>query len=492
MPMSPISPDIKPQFNSRDFGKRALLSLGLVFGAATVLTACENAVNTQEAQLSPAPAEVYPMLSQTDLFTERPSLADDFERWTNTVKQQFPAFQDSELHAFGIDFPGQDNLEPAAFFQGRNEATNNYVLSYVKGNEVIGLELRETLWADGNTYQAFGYLEDISETESKFRPVLVFRVRDVIFISEVGGQQPLIGAIGQTRDVLLSNSNIVQATMTAAAETPTETPTDHMLEASQNLPEGSGSLTKEGEQWIFNSPDGVEAGKNVPVTTLEHANADGSTENWIALVDHPEWPLFVQTETGELQTALEYVDVKRPLVDAEGNPIPLACKDDGKNVTEYYANCFFVVRGELFQEGEIVYIPVAIPSTNGSYDSPMIPIDIPVHPDGANKDEYPNRVYNPISVAFTANRNSIVSLLKTGDVFWLQFSYDDEKLDSKIADRSAQGKELWAEFLQNKKDNREQIRYFLKFVTTGQLDSFVPMEKLQLWGGFDFGIGTSN
>ena len=52
--------------------------------------------------------------------------------------------------------------------------------------------------------------------------------------------------------------------ISSATSTSTEIP-DLVLEASQNLPEGSGSLTKDGEQWTFDSPESVIVGKDIPV-----------------------------------------------------------------------------------------------------------------------------------------------------------------------------------------------------------------------------------
>jgi len=285
-----------------------------------------------------------------------------------------------------------------------------------------------------------------------------------------------------------------QAAIPTATSTPTEAP-DPVLEASQSLPEGSGTFTKEGEQWIFNSPEGVEAGKNVSVQWLKHTYEDETTQNWIALVDNPGWPLFVQNEAGEWQTALEYMDVKRPLVDTKGNPVALTCEDDGTEGfygdSSFTASCFFVVKGLPFYEDDIAYIPVAIP-LDGQYYSPMATLNVPVDLWGGNKVEYSNRVYNPILVARSANRNSILPLLKQGDVFWLQFLYDSLNLDVMIEDYKNRGQTAALVRQGGKKENREKARALLRSVSSGTYNSPILKERLDLWIPADFGIGTGN
>ncbi len=290
----------------------------------------------------------------------------------------------------------------------------------------------------------------------------------------------------------------------AAIPTQTLTPSPTATPSIEDviLPEGSGELYKDGGQWFFNSPLETDIGKNVPVQILEHIYDDGTAETWLALINHPEWPLFIQNKEGGWETALEYVQVKRTLTDRGGysfrggpvvvaGPVPLTCVDLGKSHTTFYANYFFVVTGEPFQEGEIVYIPVAM-SLDSSYDSPMFQLNIPVPPDGASKDEYPNRVFDPVSVAFIASRESIVSLLKTGDVFRLQFIYDedDEYLDFAIEHSRSLGHEIWVKILQDFKNKREQSRDFLKSILIGMPDSFLLGKRFDLWIPTDFGIGT--
>lgn len=297
------------------------------------------------------------------------------------------------------------------------------------------------------------------------------------------------GSAGQaTRD---SEPLAASATLPSVeSPTPTEAP-DAMIEASQNLPEGSGAIAKEGNSWIFNSPLEAEIGKNVPVKILEHTYGDGTKENWIALVSHSEWPLFIQNEQGEWETALEYVEVKNPLVDEEGNALKLGCEDSIQEQGSYL-KCIVVSNGEVFEEEGVRYLPGAI-SLDGEYDSPMyVNFTIPEEVDWfIDVLTYKNRIYRQDGPS--SGRQQIKNALNTltlpkGDVFFVQFLYDVPGLEDLIKEFESEGKiDVVARF-EHIKENRSRVNEVFNSILSSKYNPLMQ-ERLDLWLTFIIGVG---
>jgi len=270
-----------------------------------------------------------------------------------------------------------------------------------------------------------------------------------------------------------------QQAMPTETPTPTENP-DPFTRVT--LPEGSGSLTKNGEQWIFNSPLAAEVGKNVPVTLVE---------NWIAPVEHSEWPLFIQNEAGEWETALEYVEVKRPLLDGYGNPVPLSCdfQEPNGGDTYYTLDCIVVAKGPTFREENVEYLPVAI-SLDGSFTSPMYTFNLPFE-DGTKKNlmVYPSRSFKWVIDWSIVSNQAVIDSVKTGDIFFVIAVYDTVDIDGDIAKAQAEGN-LGAVWRINKmKENREKVRQIFGALLEGKFDPAM-MQKLDLWIPDLFGAGS--
>lgn len=91
--------------------------------------------------------------------------------------------------------------------------------------------------------------------------------------------------------------------------TPTQTEAPDLFQEVV-LPEGTGELYKEGNQWFFNSPlKEADLGQHVEVVVTDQKNVDGETQTWLGLKEHPDWPLFIQNEDGSWRQAMRYVEV---------------------------------------------------------------------------------------------------------------------------------------------------------------------------------------
>ena len=283
--------------------------------------------------------------------------------------------------------------------------------------------------------------------------------------------------------------------------TPTATEIPDPFE-SVILPEGSGSLQKEGEQWFFNSSLTADLGKHVPVQISEHTYEDGTVQTWLALVDHPEWPLFIQNETGGWDTALEYVEVKRPLVNNAGEPVALDCSlaEYEGEITPFVAteedvsvngwsilDCFFIANGESFVEGAIEYLPVAV-SLDGGTENPMYTKAVVAFQDNyyyETYDTYANRVFaspNEVELVIGQSlRRQILDSLEVGDVLWVEAYTDRINADETIAWFRAQE---WGEgaalAMEGVKNWREKVKSVFGTIENGGYDNEMQ-GRIELW-----------
>jgi len=273
------------------------------------------------------------------------------------------------------------------------------------------------------------------------------------------------------------------------------------------LPEGSGSLAKEGEQWFFSSPLAVEIGKHVLVQISEHTYEDGTVQTWLALVDHPEWPLFIQNETGGWETALEYVEVKRPLVNNAAEPVELDCSlaEFEGEITPFVAiqddvlsngwsvlDCFFVANGESFVEGNIEYLPVAV-SLDGGMENPMYTKTVIAFLDNSNYvffNTYANRVFvaPEAAVINQSLRRQILDSFEVGDVLWVEAYTDRINADETIAWFRAQLSEEAALAMEGVKNWREKMLSVFSAIENGSYDKEMQVRN-ELWLPVLVGIG---
>jgi hypothetical protein len=240
----------------------------------------------------------------------------------------------------------------------------------------------------------------------------------------------------------LNSTPTVPATETVSPTSPptaTETAIpDPMLEAAQNLGADWGNLRQEGEQWFYSSPDGVIVGKDVPVE-LSTINIDGIDRN--AIVIGGQWPIAIQNEAGQWKkTNSAYIDVTKPLVDTQGNPIPLTFKfikeDESKGM-----NMFLVKSGESYSKNGVEYAPVAI-SVDSSLDGLMftgllVPLDDAAR--GENLLRYPNFVYTQDFYSLRLDKEFKFSQLEVGEVFFLRAIFDTLNLDEKLEEAMSSG-----------------------------------------------------
>ena len=289
--------------------------------------------------------------------------------------------------------------------------------------------------------------------------------------------------------------------------TPTATEIPDPFE-SVILPEGSGSLQKEGEQWFFNSPLTADLGKHVPVQISEHTYEDGTIQTWLALIDHPEWPLFIQNETGGWDTALEYVEVKRPLVNNAGEPVELDCSlaEFEGEITPFVAtpddvlsngwsvlDCFFVANGESFVEGNIEYLPIAV-SLDGGMENPMYTRTVLAFLDNSNYvffNTYANRVFvspEEQELVFAQSlRRQLLDSLEVGDVFWVEAYTDRINADETVAWFRAQWPE-GALAMEGVKNWREKVNSVFGSIENGNYDKEMQ-GRIELWLPVLIGIG---
>ncbi len=191
-----------------------------------------------------------------------------------------------------------------------------------------------------------------------------------------------------------ATSTIAPAESKTPTESPAPTSTPDFFEGIV-LPGGTGTLHRDGDQWIFDSPLTVEIGKNVPVAITDQINVDGQTQTWLGLKDHPDWPLFIQNQDGSWRGAMKYVKVTERFNFEDYDQIYfLKAPSDsfvisgarahggcyGNDVSYYLYQLFPVIAGMPYQDEAGNWIGIfAVPLDNRA-ESPMVIFDVILRP----------------------------------------------------------------------------------------------------------------
>ncbi|MEX2144012.1 MAG: hypothetical protein WD740_05400 [Anaerolineales bacterium] len=238
--------------------------------------------------------------------------------------------------------------------------------------------------------------------------------------------------------VFVESSPTAQPTATETA-TPTEIP-DPMLQAAESLGADWGSLEKVGDQWIYDSPEDVIVGKDVEVT-LGTLNIDGVDRSAI-LVDG-EWPIALENEAGDWeQTPIQYVDVKKPLVNSDGTPLYLGCDPDTAGQFKIF-NCFLVKSGETFVENEVEYTQAAVSLNEQGLAFTMFIFQGQAATATPSLMVYPSRIYTEGQSGLRGIGNGFkYSQLEVGEVFFLRPAYDRENLEKNIERLRSEGNQV--------------------------------------------------
>lgn len=225
---------------------------------------------------------------------------------------------------------------------------------------------------------------------------------------------------GPTAETPRASTPIPPTETAKATETATPTEAPDLLK-DVVLPEGTGTLRKEGDQWLFSSPL-VEAnlGQNVPVVITEQKNVDGETQTWLGLKAHPDWPLFIQNADGSWRQAMRYVQVTERFNSSDYNQetffirpatnnfniggVVLSDWDYGPEISEHIYEFSPVIAKEPYQDDEGNWVGVfGFPFDNKS-ESPMLLFDVVLRPRIADAFkylldlQYPNSNRRPVGV----------------------------------------------------------------------------------------------
>ncbi|MEX2144011.1 MAG: hypothetical protein WD740_05395 [Anaerolineales bacterium] len=324
---------------------------------------------------------------------------------------------------------------------------------------------------DGQNYIVWDFVPD-SQTQALTEPVLWYRA-EASQIELLAFAPP--SATAETIDFERNLGVGIEIAYSAvpndirlvlAREASAVVETDPMLDAAETLGADWGSLEKVGDQWIYDSPEGVIVGKDIEVT-LGTLSIDGVDRSAI-LVDG-EWPIALENESGEWEkTGIEYVDVTKPLVDAEGNPLPLTYKYLGSPPQS--VSGFFVANREAFIEDDVEYQPIAV-SLDGRFDSPMLTtLTAPGKPGSVAT--YRNGQYVQGDQGRTNfDSSTVASYLEEGEVFYAQFIFDfPGELEAKLSDAKASNNEFLTMLFTKMISNREIFRAIFDHVMNGQFD----------------------
>ena len=319
----------------------------------------------------------------------------------------------------------------------------------------------------------------------------------------------LLGACSPQLDSadVLTTANSVLATALKGTElarppaTLIPSPTTTLSFEDVILPEGSGSLEKVDHQWIFDSPEDVATGKDIQVR-LTKLVIDEVERN--VLVEPSGFPLFILNQgTAEWeQTGIEYVDVIKPLVDSERNPIPLTY--EYLNDERYTISGFFVANGDVLTRDEVNFLPIAASidgNPKGGLMLTMLTIPIPIGRPTTGSEAYPVVMqYNDSIFVFRGEvllptvpaDDYFLATIEEGEVFYLNTqvdSYLSDNFEQEIQDAQSSGNVLGLYRLNQMLENRDISLDLFDHLINGGFD-LVMLDHLDLWGRKSIGVSA--